>query len=240
MAATGISPHGAEGQGQGDEAGAGHAAGSLGSEHGHRQQDQFLAEGQMDVGGLGQEEGRQGHVDVGAVEIERIARRHHQPDDRARRAQTLQLGHQLRQHRLGGRGAQDDEQLLADVEQEAPQREAGQAGHGAQHHRDEKDAGQIDAADQGAQLEQRGRAILADGEGHGPEGSHRRGAHDDAHHGEEHLADPLQGARPPRRRPLESRQGEPGEDGQQQHLQHLALGEGRDEGVRDQAQQISR
>ena len=42
------------------------------------------------------EQGRERHVDAGAVEVERITGRHHQPDDRLGTARALQLLDQRR------------------------------------------------------------------------------------------------------------------------------------------------
>jgi len=48
-------------------------------EHRNRQDAEFLADRQVRVGGLGEEQRRQCHVDVGAVEIEAVAGRDDEP-----------------------------------------------------------------------------------------------------------------------------------------------------------------
>ncbi|KAG1080744.1 hypothetical protein G6F40_015757 [Rhizopus arrhizus] len=60
--------HHRQGGGQGDEAGTGDAGRALGAEHGDQQQGDLVAQGQFGVGGLGDEQRGQGHVDVGAVQ----------------------------------------------------------------------------------------------------------------------------------------------------------------------------
>ena len=56
--------------GERHEAGAGHARGAFGGEHGDDQDAKFLADRQRRVGRLGKEQRRQRHIDVGAVEVE--------------------------------------------------------------------------------------------------------------------------------------------------------------------------
>ena len=52
-----------------------------------------------------------------------------QADDAAVHAGVFEPGHQARQHGLGRRGAERDEQLLADVAHETPEAEPGEARH---------------------------------------------------------------------------------------------------------------
>ena len=80
------------------------------------------------------------HVDRGAVEVERVACRHDQADHRLRAPEVLELRHDPRQHGLGRRGAEDDQDLLADVPQELDDAETGRHGDRAEHEEDE-DAG---------------------------------------------------------------------------------------------------
>ena len=54
------------------------------------------------------------------------------------------------------------------------------AGDTAEHHEDEEHAGDVEADHQLAQLHQRTHAVLADGKGHGAEGTQRRDLHDHA------------------------------------------------------------
>ena len=78
----------------------------------------------VDVQRLRDEQRRQRHVDVGAVEVERIARRHDEADHRLRAAEALELLHHLRQRALRRRRAQHDQQFVLDVADELEDREA--------------------------------------------------------------------------------------------------------------------
>ena len=82
MPATGTSGYHRKRGRQGDETGPGHACGALGTQHRNQQQADLRPEAQLGVGGLCDEQRCQRHVDVGAIEIERIAGRHHQAHHR--------------------------------------------------------------------------------------------------------------------------------------------------------------
>jgi len=179
---------------QRDEAGAGDAGGALGGEHGHCQQGDFLRQCQVDVKRLGDEDRGHRQVDVGAVEVERIAARHHQSDHRLGAAQSLELAHQRHQARFGRGRAQHQQQFVADVADEAQDAETGQSRDQAQHDQHEQRAGQIEAAHQLGEWPQRIDTVLADGESHRRAGTDRRELHDHRHHSEEHLRGRLEQA----------------------------------------------
>ena len=125
--------HYRERRGQGHEAGASHARGAFGREHRHPQQGELLAQCQIDIQGLGDEQSRHGQIDVGAVEIEGIAGRHHQSDHRAAAAETFKLVHQRHQCRLRRRGAEHRQQFVLDVGDETQNAETGQRRDATQH-----------------------------------------------------------------------------------------------------------
>ena len=142
---------------------------------------------QVDVAGLGDEHRRQRQVDRRAVEVERVAGRQHQPDHALLAAQPFELEQQAGQHRLARRGAEHDQQLLADVAQQLPQLEAVHARQQPEHDDDEEDAGDVEGADQQPERADRLDAVAADGERHRAEGAERRQPHDDAEGGEQHV-----------------------------------------------------
>ena len=106
---------GGEGRRQRDEAAAGDACRALGGQQQHGQDGQGLGHGERRVGGLGHEDCRHGEVDGGAVQVEGVAGGDDQADHRFGAAELFQLDHHARQRRLGGGGAQHDEQLFLDV-----------------------------------------------------------------------------------------------------------------------------
>jgi hypothetical protein len=165
---------------QRDEPAAGHSRRTLRGQQQHCQDQQVVAPAQRDVQRLGDEADRHGEVDRRPVQVERIAQRHRQAHQRLVAAQQLQLLHQRRHRCFGGRGAEDDQELLLD---EADDLEDVQP-HDRRHRRpcteDEDDAGQVEAQHQEAELRQRADAVLADGERHRAERAERRHAHDDA------------------------------------------------------------
>ena len=73
---------------------------------------------QLGVGRLREEDRRHGQVDAGAIQVEGVAGRDHQAHDRLLAAEVLELGDHARQHRLGRRGAEHDQQLFLDVPDE--------------------------------------------------------------------------------------------------------------------------
>ena len=125
--------HDRERGGQSDEAGAGDAGSALGAQHGDEQQQDLVAEGERRVGRLGDEQCRQRHVDVGAVEVEGIAGRDDETDHRAVAAGAFHLGHQAGKCCLRRRGAEHQQQLFLDVADQRKDREAVVPCHGAQH-----------------------------------------------------------------------------------------------------------
>ena len=104
--------------GQGDEPAAGDAGRALGGEQHDGHQAELLADGQVRAGGLGDVDRGQGQVDRGAVEVEAVPGGDDEPDDAALDAGVLELAHQAGQRRLGGRGADDQQQLLLEVAQQ--------------------------------------------------------------------------------------------------------------------------
>lgn len=84
----------------------GDARGSLRCQHGNDQNRQLLPEGQIDIHRLRDEKRRQSHVDVGPVQVERVAGRNDQADHRLGAAEDLELLHELRKRAFGGRGAE--------------------------------------------------------------------------------------------------------------------------------------
>ena len=116
------------------------------------------------VGGLRQEQCRQRHIDIGAVEIEAVAGRDHQADNRFGGTQALHLLDHVRQHRLRRTGTEHDQQFVLDVGDEAEDREAGESGDGPEHDHHEQDAGEIERRDQLDQVHERADPERTDGE----------------------------------------------------------------------------
>ncbi len=140
--------HHGERSGERDESRAGDSRCSLGRQHRHTDNRQLLAHRQLDVERLCDEQRRHRQVDIGAVEVERIAGRHDQADHRLRTTQALELLHQRHERRLRRRSAEHRQQLLFDVRDEAENAEAGDRRDRAEHHEDEQQARQVEAAHQ--------------------------------------------------------------------------------------------
>ncbi len=79
-------------------------AAPFGRDHHEEEQADLLADAHGLVHGVGDEEGRHGQVDHGAVEVEGVAGRDGDADDRAGDAEVLHLRDQARQGRLRRRG----------------------------------------------------------------------------------------------------------------------------------------
>ncbi len=85
----------------------------------------------MNIGGERQ-------IDRGAVEVERVARGQHEAHDALVAAERFELDDEARQHGFGRRCREHDQQFLAQVAQQAPEREAVQARERAEHAGDEQ------------------------------------------------------------------------------------------------------
>ena len=96
----------------------------------------------------------------------------------------------------------------------------------AEHAEDEEKAGQIERAHQLRQRQQRSDAVLADREGHGTEGADGGHAHDHADDLEENVCGLLDHIEDQRAATAELVQREAEEDGEEEHLQDVAVGKG--------------
>lgn len=222
-----------EGGGEGDEAGAGDAAGAFGGDHGDDHEADLLGEVERGVGGLGEEHGCHGHVDIGAVEVEAVAG----GDDEADGGRSAAEGTQFLDHEwkggLGGTGAEDQEDFFFDVTQEAKDREAAPTGDATEDEDDEEGGGDVEAEHEGEEFLQGANAIAADGEGHGPEGTDGCGFDYDAHDAEEHGAGAVDDMENRLAAFAEAGDGESGDEGDEENLEEVATGEGTDEAVGD-------
>ena len=187
----------------------------------------------MDAQRMADEQRRQRHVDVGAVEVERIARRHDEAHDRLGHAQPLELGHELRQRALRRGGAEHDQQLVLYVGDEAEDAEARDPGDDAEHDHHEQRRRDVEDRDQAEQVAQRRRSEPADREGHRAERAEGGGLHDDADHAEDRVAGLVDDVAQLGALVAHRHQREAEEDGEQQHLQDVAPGEGADDRVGD-------
>lgn len=228
---------GGERGGKHDEARTRHAGGALRGEEQHGKQRELLGERHGDVAGLGDEDRGHRQVDGGAVKIEGVARRNDETHDGAGHAGELHLRHHARQHGLGRGRAEHDQEFLLDVGDVAHDREAVDAADGAEHAEDEEKAGQVERAHQLRQRQQRGDAVLADREGHGAEGADGSHAHDHADDLEENVCGLLDHVEDQRAAAAELVQREAEEDGEEEHLQDVAVGKGAHDGVRDDVHQ---
>src|SRR5215210_1828092 len=93
-------PHRRERRCQHDEARSGYPGRPLRGEQEYPEDAQLLPDGQVHVLSLRNEDRGKAQIDRGAVEVERVARRHHESDYRLGGSEVFKLLHQLRQHRL--------------------------------------------------------------------------------------------------------------------------------------------
>ncbi|MNQ59446.1 hypothetical protein D3C85_736940 [compost metagenome] len=193
----------------------------------------MIGQGQRRVGSLGNEYRGNGVVDRLPVRVEGEAGGNDHPGDGFGHPGLLHFGNHLWQHRLRRTGTQHGEQLFLDELQELPQAESAVAADRAEDEDHEHGTGEIDASHQLAQREQRAEAILADREGDGTKCANRCQAHDhvdDAEHTLHQAIERIDECFAPW--PY-MRQGDAQQNGKQQDLQHIALGEGIHDGVGD-------
>ena len=182
---------------------------------------------------LRDEHGRDAEIDRRAVQIERIASWNHETHHGSVDAEVLELHHDARQHGLGRGRAVDDEQLLLDVPDEAPEPEPVQTGDGVQDDRDEDEAGGIETGDQLSQRRQRPDAEVADRERHRAERAERRDFMIDADDAEQDAREPVDELEHRSSRVADRRKRKPEQDREQQHLEDVALRERVDGGGRN-------
>ena len=187
----------------------------------------------MDIHRLRDEQRRQRHVDVGAVEIEGIAGRDDQADDGALAAGGFHLLHQARQRRFRGGGTDDEQDLVLDVADQCQDREAVIAGDGAEHDQHEHGRRDVEGQDQEGEIGDRADAVAADGEGHRAEGADRGGLHQDRHQLEDRGRERLQEVEHRLAALADHGQRQAEQHREEQHLQDVARGEGADDRLRD-------
>src|SRR5947199_1566596 len=222
-----------------DETRAGDARGAFRRDHRDGQNPELLAQSKRRVRRLREKQRRKRHIDVGAIEIKAVAGRDDEPNDGFGGAEALHLLDHVRQHGFRGARAEHDQQFVLDVNEEAQDREAGQTGDGAEHEENEEQTCEIEGRDQLEQVHQRDYAIRADGKRHGPKGPDRRRAHDDADHAEEDFRHGIDHGVDALTQIAEVRNGEAGQNGDQQDLQEIAFGERTDERLGDDRQQVA-
>ncbi len=224
--------------GQRGQTRAGDTGGALRGDQQEQQQRDLLGHRHRRAHGVGDEQGRHGHVDHGAVEVEGVAGRDGDADHRLADAEVLHLRDETRQRGLGGGRRKDQQELTAQVLEE---REDVQARHEpqqrAEHDEDEEEAGDVETEHQDGELLER---VQSGGPGDGGDGTERADRGGPHHHAEDaedealDVLDPAQDRLPGRAHGL---QREAGEQGDEQGLQDRLRGEGGDDRGRDDAEQ---
>src|ERR1035437_1391373 len=190
----------------------------------------------MRIGGLRDEQRGDGEIDRRAVQIERIAGGHNEAHYGFRAAQLFELDEQSRQNGFGRRRSQNDQQLLANVDQQFPHAESMDARDQAEHHKYEQAAGEVHARQQLAQRQKGLDAVLADGKRHGAECADGRELHDDGDDFEQPAGDGVDDLHH-QLALLKGRERDSEQDGDEENLQDLAAGEGAHDGIGNDVEQ---
>ena len=149
-------------------------------------------------------------------------------------AGVLHLGHQPRQRRLRGRRREDQQELAAEVPQQAEDVHAGgQLEDGAEHHEHEHRAGEVEGEHQDREALQGVDAGLAHDPGDGAERADGSDPHDHRQHPEHHALEVLDAAEHRLAAAAHRLHREADEQRDQQGLQHLALGQRGEQRRRD-------
>src|SRR6266852_2574208 len=135
---------------------------TLGRDQRYAQHQHQIPEGKRRVGGLGDENDRKRQVDRERVEIERIAGRDNQPDDRILHAEPLKFAHDLRKHRVRRRGRENNRQFLAQIAQELEDVQSDERHDAAEDAEDEDRQRHIKQGNQRDQLLERADPVFAD------------------------------------------------------------------------------
>ncbi len=214
-----------------------YTSGALAGDQQHRQQAKLVGPVERSARRLRQEDRRRGKVEARSVVIEGIGGWKHKADHLLTYTELRQFLGQLRKHRLRRTGADDEEELGADIAHQPGQAESRPERHRPQHQQDEQRAGGIKLRDEAAERCERAEPELTDGESHRAKGRNRREAHRESDDPEQRLGrsldqteDGLSGI---------ARGGEA--DGEQhreeQNFEDVALGKTVDRGGRDHVEQ---
>ena len=153
--------------GQDDQRRARHAGDALAGQHEGEDHDELLAEGQMDAGGLGDEDRGQREIERRAVQVEAVSRREDERDDLARNTERLHRLHGLGQGRFRARRGEGDDGRLLDRPEEPLIGILKMSMIGTRT-RPKKDEGAgIEGQDQEAEVDEDREPLAADGHGDG-------------------------------------------------------------------------
>nr|GEU28409.1 hypothetical protein [Tanacetum cinerariifolium] len=179
-----------------------HTGRTLGRQQHHAQDHDLVPQGHVHVGGLGNEDGGHGQIDGRAVGIERVAGRQHQAHHFLFATHGFHFHQHLRQHGLGGRRAQHDQDFILD------------------------DAGRVHGQHQLGKRIERADAVLGDGEGDAAERADGRQEHHVTHHAEHAMQKHVQHIDQRRHLLAQPVQRKREQQREQDDLQHIALHEG--------------
>ncbi|OIQ67277.1 hypothetical protein GALL_511450 [mine drainage metagenome] len=193
----------------------------------------MLSEGEIETERLRDEQGCERHIDVGAVEIERISGRHHETYHRLGTAEPFELLHEGGKRAFRRRCAQHDQQFILDVGKEFEDRETDNSGDDAKHHDHEERCREIERRDEADQIKDGPRAEFADGEGHRAKSADRRRLHHDGDDAENPMRRIVDEGTQGVTAFAKAHEGKAEQDRKQQHLQDLATCEGADHRVGD-------
>src|SRR6478609_8634409 len=224
-----------EATGKGRETRTADARGALARDDHEDEEADLLADAERLVHRLGDEEARHRQVDRGAVEVEGVAGRDGDADDRTGDAEVLHLGDEARQDRLRRRRRQDEEELAAEVAEERedvhPRDDLEDA---AEEGEDEDRARRVEGEHEQAQALERADAGGADEGGHGAERADRGGPHDHRHEAEDEALEVLDGVEDRLAGLAHLLEREADEERDEQGLEHRARRQRGDERVGDE------
>ena len=223
--------------GEGDESGTRDPGRALGGQQQYGEQGKFFLEAQFDAEGLRDEDSRHRQINGSAVKVERVAGRDHDAHDVLARAHVFELCHEGREGGFGRGRAEHEPQFMGDVAQQLDQREPGEAGDDVQDDKDEQQAGQVEAAHEIAEGAERAEAVLAHGEGHSAERAERGELHDDVDDAEQGRGSLTDEPDDTGDALAEGGKGRAAEQGNEQHLEDVAIGERAYDGAGDDVHQ---
>src|SRR5882762_2466202 len=223
--------------GERDEARAGYAGGAFGGNHGEEEDAHHLPELEMSVRRLREEESGKGEIDVGAVGVEAVAGGKDEAHDGARSTEAFELLHHVRENRFRRAGAEDDEEFVLNIGDEAEDGKTSEMRNCAENDDNENQAGGVEGAYQLEEIRERGDAVAGHGEGHAAESTERGGADDDANDPENRFGEDADAAGERFAASTEQRDGKAGENGDEEDLENVAAGEGVNQGARDDGEQ---
>jgi hypothetical protein len=166
------------------EARSGDACRSFGGQHEDEEDQELLAEIEMRVGRLRDEQRSHAEIKRGSIRIEGVSGGHDHADNGFGTAETLEFEHDRGKYSFRGGGSRGDQELLTKISEKLQEAEPSEMADRAEHKRDKECRDDPHLYREFGQREQASDSVLSDRVSHGAQGCEWGEVHDEADHTE--------------------------------------------------------